>query len=62
MGDAVTGINRADSASENSNWLMLRQHHAVCNISRCSGGLRLSNWSIVGVGAVSTADSGCRIG
>jgi predicted peroxiredoxin len=33
MGDAVTGISRADSASEKSNGPMLRQHHADCNSS-----------------------------
>jgi hypothetical protein len=47
MGDAVTGINRADSASEKSNGPMLRQHHAVCNSSRCPGSFLLPDWQVV---------------
>jgi len=44
MGDAVTGIDRADSASEKSNGLMLRQHHAVCNSSRCPLSFLMPDW------------------
>lgn len=62
MGDAVTGINRADSASEKSNGPMLRQHHAVCNSSGCGGRFLVPDWQNDCVRAVSTADSGCRSG
>jgi hypothetical protein len=47
MGDAVTGINRADSASEKSNGPMLRQHHACCNSSHCCDRFRLPNGQVV---------------
>ncbi len=46
MGDAVTGINRADSASEKSNGPMLRQHHADCNISHCCDRFMLPNGQV----------------
>jgi hypothetical protein len=58
MGDAVTGINRADSASGKLVLAMLRQLHVVCNSSRCRGCLLMPDWQIERVWAVSTADSG----
>ena len=62
MGDAVTGINRADSASEESNGPMLRQRHADCNSSQWCGRFRLPDWQVVCLKSVSTADSGYRSG
>ena len=62
MGDAVTGINRADSASEKSSGPMLRQHHADCNSSLCPGSFLLPDWQVVCGRSVSTADSGYRSG
>ena len=60
-GDAVTGINRADSASEKSNGPMLRQHHVDCNYSRCHGRLLSPHWQVVCLRSVSTADSGAAV-
>ncbi len=60
-GDAVTGINRADSASEKSNGPMLRQHHEDCNSSRCHGRLLSPHWQVVCLRSVSTADSGAAV-
>ena len=45
MGDAVTGINRADSASRELNGPMLRQLQVVCNSSsNRRGGLPMPDW------------------
>jgi len=41
MGDAVTGINRADSASWELNVLTLRQYREACNSSHCCSRFRL---------------------
>ena len=62
MGDAVTGINRADPASEKSNGPMLRQLHAGCNSSHGCGRFRLPWLAGRFFRAVSTADSGYRRG
>jgi hypothetical protein len=43
-GDAVAGINRADSASEEANRLMLRQHHAHYNSNRCHDRMLRKLW------------------
>lgn len=62
MGDAVTGINRADSASEKSNGPMLRQHHADCNSRHCCDRFWLPDWQGLCLKSVSTADSEYRSG
>jgi hypothetical protein len=62
MGDAVTGINRADSASCELNALTLRQYREACTSSHCCGHLRLPDWQALCVRAASRADSACRSG
>ena len=56
MGDAVTGINRADSASEKSHRTMLRQHYADCTIGQCCDRLGLPIGQVVCLKSVSPAD------
>ena len=55
MGDAVTGINRADSASRKLNGLILRQDHVVCNSSGCRGIFLMPGWQSDCARAVSTS-------
>ena len=62
MGDAVTGINRADWASWELNSLTLRQYREACNSSHSCGHFRLPDWQALRLRAASTADSACRCG
>ena len=61
-GDAVTDINRADSASEKSNGLTLRQRHEDCNSCRCHDRLLSTHWQVGSLRSVSTTDSRYRSG
>jgi hypothetical protein len=62
MGDAVTGINRADSASWELNVLTLRQYREACNSSHCCSRFRLPDWQALRLRAASAADSAGRSG
>jgi hypothetical protein len=57
MGDAVTGINRADSASGEMNWPDAAPTSCGLQQQRCQDFFVLPDWQSDCAGAVSIADS-----